>query len=137
MKFNENYKGYIFDLDGTILDSSWVWDMVDIKFLGDRGYDVPEDYVESISPLGAYKAAVYTIDRFNLHGEKPEELVREWFDMAKEEYAKKVVCKPGAKEYITHLFKGGKKLAVATSSDRSYLCLLWKEKEYLTVFLKL
>ena len=40
MKFNENYKGYIFDLDGTILDSSWVWDMVDIKFLGDRGYDV-------------------------------------------------------------------------------------------------
>ena len=76
------------------------------------------DYVESISPLGAYKAAVYTIDRFNLHGEKPEELVREWFDMAKEEYAKKVVCKPGAKEYITHLFKGGKKLAVATSSDR-------------------
>lgn len=38
--------------------------------------------------------------------------------MAKEEYAKKVVCKPGAKEYITHLFKGGKKLAVATSSDR-------------------
>lgn len=58
-----------------ILDSSWVWDMVDIKFLGDRGYDVPEDYVESISPLGAYKAAVYTIDRFNLHGEKPEELV--------------------------------------------------------------
>lgn len=41
MKFNENYKGYIFDLDGTILDSSWVWDMVDIKFLGDRGYDVP------------------------------------------------------------------------------------------------
>ena len=118
MKFNENYKGYIFDLDGTILDSSWVWDMADIKFLGDRGYDVPEDYVESISPLGAYKAAVYTIDRFNLHGEKPEELVREWFDMAKEEYAKKVVCKPGAKEYITHLFKGGKKLAVATSSDR-------------------
>ena len=27
MKFNENYKGYIFDLDGTILDSSWVWDL--------------------------------------------------------------------------------------------------------------
>ena len=28
----------IFDLDGTIINSSWVWDMVDIKFLGDRGF---------------------------------------------------------------------------------------------------
>ena len=31
----EKAQGLIFDLDGTIIDSSWVWDMVDIKFLGD------------------------------------------------------------------------------------------------------
>ena len=30
----EKAQGLIFDLDGTIIDSSWVWDMVDIKFLG-------------------------------------------------------------------------------------------------------
>ena len=47
----EKAQGLIFDLDGTIIDSSWVWDMVDIKFLGDRGFQVPEDYVEAISPM--------------------------------------------------------------------------------------
>lgn len=118
MELLNKYNGFIFDLDGTILDSSWVWDIVDVKFLGDRGYDVPSDYVESISPLGAYRAAVYTIERFGLLDEKPEDLVREWFSIAKKEYAHKVACKPGAKEFIKFLHKGGKKLAVATSSDR-------------------
>ena len=27
-------KGAIFDLDGTLLDSMWVWNQVDIDFLG-------------------------------------------------------------------------------------------------------
>lgn len=110
--------GIILDLDGTILDSSWVWDKVDIKFLGDRGFEVPDDYVESISPMGAEKAAVYTIERFGLHNEKPKDLVREWFDMAKTEYRDKVVCKPGAKKFIRKMHERGKSLAVATSSDR-------------------
>lgn len=111
-------KGIILDLDGTILDSSWVWDKVDIKFLGDRGFDVPADYVESISPMGAQKAAIYTIERFGLHNEKPMDLVREWFAMAKKEYRDKVVCKPYAKKFIRRMHEKGLKLAVATSSDR-------------------
>lgn len=111
-------KGIILDLDGTILDSSWVWDKVDIKFLGDRGFDVPADYVESISPMGAQKAAIYTIERFGLHNEKPMDLVREWFAMAKKEYRDKVVCKPYAKKFIRKMYEKGMKLAVATSSDR-------------------
>lgn len=111
-------KGIILDLDGTILDSSWVWDKVDIKFLGDRGYDVPADYVEAISPMGAEKAAVYTIERFGLHNEKPMDLVREWFAMAKKEYHDRVVCKPYAKNFIRKMYEKGMKLAVATSSDR-------------------
>ena len=105
----KDIKGIIFDLDGTILDSSWVWDKVDIKFLGDRGFEVPDDYVEAISPMGAEKAAVYTIERFGLYNEKPEELVREWFDMAKVEYRDKVVCKPDAKRFIKKMYSQGKR----------------------------
>ena len=117
MNFLQNMEGAIFDLDGTLLDSSWVWDKVDVKFLGDRGFEVPDDYVEAISPLGAERAAVYTIERFGLD-ENPDDIVREWFDMAKKEYADKVVCKPFAKEYIKSIYGKGVKLAVATSSDR-------------------
>lgn len=117
MEFLQNIEGAIFDLDGTVLDSSWVWDKVDIKFLGDRGFQVPDDYVEAISPLGAERAAVYTIERFGLN-EDPQDVVREWLNMAKKEYEDEVVCKPFAKEYIKSLYDKGVKLAVATSSDR-------------------
>ena len=51
----KNIEGAVFDLDGTLLDSSWVWEKVDEKFLGDRGFQVPDDYVDEISPLGAQR----------------------------------------------------------------------------------
>lgn len=28
----KQYKGAIFDLDGTLLDSMWVWDDIDVAF---------------------------------------------------------------------------------------------------------
>lgn len=123
----ENIEGAIFDLDGTLLDSAWVWEMVDIKFLGNRGFEVPPTYMEDISPLGAERAAVYTIERFGLD-EKPEDLVREWINMAKREYAEEVMCKPFAKEYLKKLYDSGIKMAVATSSDRE-LFLTTLERE--------
>lgn len=129
-----NIDGAIFDLDGTVLDSSWVWDRVDLKFLGDRGFAVPDDYVEAISPLGAERAAVYTIERFGLWDEKPENMVREWFDMAKAEYSEKVVCKPGAKEFIKRLYHQGIKLSVATSSDRELFMTTLRREGILDYF---
>ena len=130
----KNINGIILDLDGTILDSSWVWDAVDIKFLGDRGFDVPGDYVEAISPMGAEKAAVYTIERFGLHNEKPKDLVREWFDMAKTEYRDKVMCKPKAKSFIKRMHEKGMKLAIATSSDRELFMPTFERENILQYF---
>lgn len=131
----KDFKGAIFDLDGTVLDSNWVWEQIDIDFLGARGIEVPGDYMETIAHLGAHATAVYTIDRFGLN-EKPEDLVSEWVDMAKEAYAKKIVCKPYAKEYIKQLYDKGVKLAVATSSDRDlFMATLEREGiiEYFSV----
>ena len=34
-------KGAIFDMDGTLLDSMWVWRQIDVDFLGRRGFEVP------------------------------------------------------------------------------------------------
>lgn len=35
-----NYRCAIFDLDGTLLDSTWVWEKIDIDFLAKRGIAV-------------------------------------------------------------------------------------------------
>ena len=132
----KNIEGAVFDLDGTLLDSSWVWEKVDEKFLGDRGFQVPDDYVDEISPLGAERAAVYTIERFGLNEDK-NDIVREWIEMAKKEYAKEVVCKPYAKEFLEELHKLNIKMAVATSSDRELFMKTLEREGILKYFQKI
>ena len=132
----KNIEGAVFDLDGTLLDSSWVWEKVDEKFLGDRGFQVPDDYVDEISPLGAERAAVYTIERFGLNEDK-DDIVREWIEMPKKEYATEVVCKPYAKEFLEELHKLNIKMAVATSSDRELFMKTLEREGILKYFQKI
>lgn len=113
----KEFKGAIFDLDGTILDSMWVWEQVDVNFLGNRGISVPKDYAKEISAMNIITAAEYTIARFGLP-ETAEQVAAEWYDMAMKEYAEDVQLKAGAREYMAYLKAKDVKLAVATSSPR-------------------
>lgn len=109
-------KGVIFDLDGTILDSMDIWKEIDVKFLGRRGLEVPDDYFRNIAPLGFDGAAAYTIERFGFP-ETPEQIIEEWYQMAVDAYAKEVELKPFAKEYLLFLKEQGVKLGIATSCE--------------------
>ncbi len=111
-------KGVIFDLDGTLIDSMWVWDQVDRDFLGARGFEVPPDYQKEIQALGFYETACYTIDRFGLK-ERPEDIIKEWNDMAERTYHKEVQIKPYARELLVCLRDQGIHLGVATASYAS------------------
>lgn len=111
-------KSYIFDLDGTLLDSMGVWTEIDVRFLSKRGILVPPDYQQSIMPMSPYESACYTIERFNLT-DSPGDLLREWDDMAAYAYAHTVAIKPYAKEYLLALSTRGADMAVATSLTAS------------------
>lgn len=111
-------KGVIFDLDGTLLDSTWVWRRIDIDFLGRYGYEVPKDYAEAITAMGFREVAVYTIARFGIPA-TPEEVMEEWNRMAKETYRHLVTVKSGTKELLLWLKQEGIVAGVATSNTAS------------------
>ena len=102
----QSFQGAIFDLDGTLLDSMWIWEQIDIEFLGRRGLPVPDDYLEKITPMHFYQAAEYTIGRFGL-SETPDDLIAEWSDMALDAYRNRIGLKPYAKEYLLFLKEKG------------------------------
>ena len=115
-----HYEGAIFDLDGTLLDSMNVWRRIDVEFLARRGFEVPGDYMEAITPLGAGAAADYTIARFGLK-ERPEDIIEEWLSMAREAYAFTVPLKPSVKAYLEQLKRLEIPIAAATSSERELI----------------
>ena len=114
MRRLQGIRGAIFDLDGTLLDSMWLWKRIDEEFLARRGKTVPEDYLAAVTPLGFRETAEYTIARFGL-SERPEDLMAEWTEMAGKAYREEITLKPGAREYLQRLRVQGVRLAAATA----------------------
>ena len=114
MKPKFPFDAAIFDLDGTLLDSMYVWKRVDEIFFENMGMECPADYGPALAGKSYRESAEYTIERFGLT-ESWEEIVRGWTELAHHEYAENVGLKPGARAYLTLLRRSGVKLAVATA----------------------
>lgn len=111
------FKGVIFDLDGTLVESNGVWSQIDTEFLGKRGFDVPDDYAKIVSAMDFQQAAVYTKQRFDL-SESTEAIRSEWHTMAIGHYTNDIRQVNGAAEFVRALHSKGIKLALATASTR-------------------
>ena len=129
----DKIKGAIVDLDGTILDSMWVWAEVDRKFLSARGHDVPNDYMEAINHMTIDEVADYTINRFNLLDSK-EQLMAEWIVLAKAAYSTEVKLKPNVLSYLQKLAGKGVKICIATALSGELINAVLKNLAILEMF---
>ncbi|MCL2187819.1 MAG: HAD-IA family hydrolase [Defluviitaleaceae bacterium] len=108
-------RAYIFDLDGTILDSATLWNGINRAFFEKRGIPFPMDYQRVIGAMPFPQVAQYTRDTYNLP-ETPEELMKEFLQMATHGYTHEIKMKAGAKAYLQRLRENGHKMAVATAA---------------------
>ncbi len=92
-------KAAVFDLDGTLFDSARLWERIDDEFLRRRGRTPTAEYKRGIAALGNREVARFTVEFYGLK-DTPEELMREWADMARHEYANAIRLFDGAREYI-------------------------------------
>ncbi len=107
----------IFDLDGTLFDSTRLWRDIDDIFLRKRGYEPTAEYYSAIAALGFRNTAHFTIDYYKL-ADTAEELMSEWSELALDAYAHDIKLLDGAKEYVAACSARGIKIFAVTSLSR-------------------
>lgn len=118
---------YIFDFDGTLLESNKVWEDIDEMFLGSCGVcPVPDDYTDYVAHHGFYESAVYTKERFAL-SQTAEEITDIWREMGRGAYGESLPLKPGARELLERLHSQGEEMILLTSC-MAELCHLAVER---------
>lgn len=113
----QNIDAVIFDLDGSLVDSMWMWHEIDIEYLGRYQLEVPEDLPQQIEGFSFSETAHYFKNRFRLP-DSIEQIKRTWNEMAWDKYMHEVPLKPGAEEFLKQCRQRGIKLGIATSNSR-------------------
>lgn len=115
-----NVQGAIFDLDGTLVDSMWVWTQIDIDYLKAKGHSMPSDLRDKISHLSFSQTAAYFKERFNIT-DSIDEILTDWHNMAFKHYSTNVKLKRGVIDFLTKLKSKNIKIALATSNSQPLL----------------
>lgn len=110
-------KAVIFDLDGTLVDSMWMWKDIDIEFLKGYGYECPDDLQKAIEGMSFSETAAYFKERFRLPLAL-EEIKAIWTEMSLNKYRHEVPLKHGVREFLQYLKDRGLKAGIATSNGR-------------------
>lgn len=116
----KNIQAVIFDLDGSLVDSMWIWKEIDIEYLGRFGFTLPEDLQESIEGMSFKETAEYIKQRFQLP-DPIETMQKDWNHMAWDKYAHKVKLKPGALAFLENCRRRKIKLGIASSNSRELI----------------
>ncbi len=112
----KNRKAVLFDLDGTLVDSMWVWRDIDIDFLSAIGQKLPDDLQKSIEGMSFTETAEYFKERFNINDDV-EDIKAKWNKMAYDKYTSEVKLKRGAKEFLARLKADGIRTGIASSNS--------------------
>lgn len=129
----ENVKAVIFDLDGTLVDSMWMWKAIDVEYLGKFGIDLPEDLQSCIEGMSFSETAEYFKSRFQLE-DSIDQIKSDWNAMAWDKYANEVPLKAGVAEFLEMLRKKGIKMGIATSNSRELVDLVTKKHQIHSYF---
>ncbi len=111
-------KGAIFDLDGTLIDSMFIWDTLGEDYLKSLGIAPKENLAETFKTFTLTQAAEYYRNNYGIKL-SIQEIVDGINNMVAETYRTKVALKPGVNDFLKRLQRSGVKMCVATVTDRA------------------
>ena len=119
----QNIKAVLFDLDGTLVDSMWLWEDIDKEYLSRFDITLPDDLQDMIQGMSFSETAVYFKERF-LIPHSLEDIKADWNKMAWKKYAEEVPLKEGVLSVLKELRNRGISMGIATSNSKELVELV-------------
>lgn len=115
-------KHFIFDLDGTLIDSMPVWKDTGKNFLLNHGFTPPANLQEIVKSQTLYQTAEYFQNELGLPF-TADEITAEIISFVETQYRTSIPTKPFVKEFLEKEKNCGSKMCVLTASEASYIHL--------------
>lgn len=110
-------KGAIFDVDGTLLNSMYIWENIGEDYLRSLGIKPEKNLREKIKTLSLYQSACYFQDKYGIKL-STDEIMDGVNKMIEDFYLNKAELKEGVAEFLQELKNNGVKMCIATATDR-------------------
>lgn len=110
-------RGAIFDVDGTLLDSMFIWDTIGEAYLRSIGCQPKENLNETFKNMSLHQAARYYQTEYGVT-QSIDEIMDGVNAMLERYYRFEVPLKPGVAELLERLRQDGVRLCIATATDR-------------------
>lgn len=110
-------KGAIFDLDGTLMDSMYIWDSIGADYLLSRGIKPKGNLNEVFKNMSLYQAALYYQEEYGLKEDIPS-ILDGVNSMIEGCYANDVGPKAGITGFLDKLLHQNVKMCIATATDK-------------------
>lgn len=121
-------KAILFDLDGTLIDSMWIWEEVDRVYMEQLGLEYEKIKLqENINGMSFTETAEFFKKTFDIP-ESIDEIKATWVKMAEDFYRNKISAKENVPELLSKLKGRGIKMGIGTSNTRELLHMI-VEKE--------
>ena len=113
-------KCVIFDFDGTLFDSMYLWDTVAESYVRSRGKEPKPTVREEVRALSLLQAAEHLKKEYDL-AETPEEIMAGIDRIIEHFYRDEVQPKPGVVPFLKELRAKGVDVCIATATDRYHM----------------
>ena len=120
-------EAFIFDMDGTLVDSMGLWKDIDVEYLSSKDIPFPENLQKDLEGMCFKDTAKYFKKRFKIE-DSLETIETTWNDMAEYKYSHEVDLKQGVLDILSFAKENGIKLGIATSNSRRLTDALLKAK---------
>ena len=121
----QKFKGFLFDMDGTLFDSMTMWRHLMPDYLRTHGIELPREVHKAMQGFTLDQVIEAVAARYQETLDLQE--MAAYYDLRlKQAYGEQVVFKHYALEYLKHLRAQDRKLALVTTTDRVYVDVLFE-----------